>query len=86
MIYNETNFATPESEDRRYRSRKFLLASISWLAGTLMWAAGMFTSFEIMNTEQWIEFTKWILGLYLAGNVGDTVATGFYNLTQRVIP
>jgi hypothetical protein len=76
-----TEAMTPE-EDRRYMSRKFLFAVSSWIAGTLMWAVGMFTAFEIMTTEQWILFTQWIVGLYLAGNVGDTLVTGLANIFQ----
>jgi len=34
----------------------------------------------MMTTDQWILFTQWIVGLYLAGNVGDTLVTGLANV------
>lgn len=56
--------------DARYRSRKFGLACAAFLAGLGLFLAGMLSSVE------WIGFTQWIVGLYMAGNVGDTLAEG----------
>lgn len=64
------------SAGKRYASRKFILACAVWLAGTFVYIVGphLFMSPQ-MVTDQWITFSQWILGLYLAGNVGDTFAT-----------
>ena len=61
---------TTEKQDRRYASRKFIFALAVWVGGTLGWTGGM------MTTDQWIQFSKWVLGLYMAGNVGDTLVSG----------
>lgn len=58
------------SGDRRYASRKFLLACAAFLAGLVLLALGKITS------QQWVDFTQWIVGLYMVGNIGDTVAEG----------
>lgn len=29
----------------------------------------------LISPEQFLDYTKWILGLYMAGNVGDTFVT-----------
>jgi hypothetical protein len=68
------------ADDRRYMSRKFRFCVAGWLAGTLGWAAGFFMELPIMTTEQWILFTQWIIGLYLVGNVSDTLVTGLANV------
>ena len=67
---------TTATVDRRYASRKFILACAVWLAGTFVYIVGphLFMTPQ-MATDQWITFSQWILGLYLAGNVGDTFAT-----------
>jgi hypothetical protein len=62
-----------KAADRRYASRKFLFAATVWIGGTVGWAMLM------MTTDQWIQFSKWTLGLYMAGNVGDTFVTGLSN-------
>lgn len=54
--------------DARFLSRKFGLACAAFLAGLGLFIAGMLTSAE------WIGITQWIVGLYMAGNIGDTVA------------
>lgn len=54
--------------DTRYASRKFLLAVAAFLA-----ACGFLLSGQI-DAAQWIGFVEWIVGLYMAGNVGDTAA------------
>ena len=62
------------SADRRYASRKFLFAMAVWVAATIGW----FTSFIgwwVIDTEQYLSFSKWVLGLYIAGNLGDTMVT-----------
>jgi hypothetical protein len=67
-------------DDTRYMSRKFIFAAVAWVAGTTGWALGFALGMPIMTTEQWILFTQWIVGLYLAGNVGDTLVTGLSNV------
>lgn len=52
-------------EDRRYASRKFILASAAFLAGTGLLVAGL------VSSEQWVSFTTWTLGLYCAANVSQ---------------
>lgn len=74
------------TEDRRYMSRKFGFAAAAWIVGTLGWAVGFAIEVPIMTTEQWILFTQWIVGLYLAGNVGDTLVTGLANIFQVKTP
>ena len=54
--------------DKRYASRKFLLALLAFLA-----ACGFLLGGRI-DAAQWINFVEWIVGLYMAGNVGDTAA------------
>ncbi len=58
------------SSDRRYASRKFILACVAFLSGLLLLVFGKITP------QQWVDFTQWIVGLYMLGNVGDTVAEG----------
>jgi hypothetical protein len=53
----------------RFASRKFILACAALLAGTAFFSLGM------MSAEQWLSQSAWVLGLYMAGNIGDTVAT-----------
>ena len=65
--------AAPEKADRRYASRKFLFAVVVWLAGCIGWWM------QMMDVDQWIQFSKWTLGLYMAGNVGDTFVTNLSN-------
>lgn len=54
--------------DRRYLSRKFQLSVAGVLAGVVFLASGHLTA------DQWVSFTQWVIGLYMAGNVGDTFA------------
>lgn len=54
--------------DRRYLSRKFGLATAAFLAGLGLFIAGRLTA------PEWISFTQWIVGLYMAGNIGDEAA------------
>lgn len=56
-------------EDSRYASRKFLLASAAFVAGTSLLVAGL------ISPDQWVSFTTWVVGLYLAGNVADQAVT-----------
>ena len=55
--------------DKRFASRKFLLASAAFVGGVVFFALGMLTAAE------WSDFTRWVLALYLAGNVGDQAVT-----------
>lgn len=54
--------------DTRYASRKFILTVAAFVAGCIA-----FTLHGI-SSEQWVSFTEWVLGIYMAGNVGDTAA------------
>lgn len=56
--------------EEKYMSRKFLLATVIWLAGTSGWWLDM------MDSSQWISFSTWILGLYMTGNVGHSLVVG----------
>lgn len=53
----------------RYASRKFLIACAAFAAGVAFFALGRLTA------DQWVSLTTWVLGLYMAGNVGDTAVT-----------
>jgi uncharacterized membrane protein YiaA len=52
----------------RYASRKFILACAAFVAGLVFFALGM------LDAAQWLSQSAWVLGLYMAGNVGDTSA------------
>lgn len=54
--------------DKRYLSRKFQLVVAAMLAGTVFFAL------KWMDADQWIGYMQWIVGLYMAGNVGDSFA------------
>lgn len=53
----------------RYASRKFLLASAGFVAGVVFFAL------KWMTADQWIGWTTWLTGMYLAGNVADQAVT-----------
>lgn len=55
--------------DRRFVSRKFLLACAAWLAGVVFFSIGK------IDAAQWLSQSAWVLGLYLAGNVADQAVT-----------
>ena len=55
--------------DTRYASRKFILASVAFLAGVAFFALGK------IDAAQWLTQSAWVLGLYMVGNVGDTAVT-----------
>lgn len=63
------------SADRRYASRKFIIAMTFWLMGSLVWIISISSGVVHITADQWITFTKWMAGLYMAGNVGDTAAS-----------
>lgn len=52
--------------DKRYASRKFGLAVAVFLAATALLVLGH------VSAQQWVEVVTWDVGLYMAGNVGDT--------------
>ena len=56
--------------DTRYASRKFILACAAFVAALPLLAVGLITS------DQWVSFNTWLLGLYMAANVGDQAVTG----------
>lgn len=64
--YTQPVIMVDKKEEKRFNSRKFMFAVGMWLAGTVGWAAHMMTAAE------WIEFSKWVLMLYLVGNVGES--------------
>lgn len=55
--------------DKRYASRKFILAAAAFLAGVVFYALAR------MTTPEWVGYTTWICGLYFAANVGDQAVT-----------
>ena len=52
-----------------YTSRKFILACGSILLATGLLLAGF------VDGEQWVDVTKWVTGLFMAGNVGEKYAS-----------
>lgn len=56
-----------KTEESRYASRKFLLVAIVWAGGTVAWALKM------MDAPTWVDFTKYMVALYMAGNVGSSL-------------
>lgn len=54
--------------DRRFKSRKFGIACAVFIAATGLLIAGQ------IDAGQWVEIVKWDVGLYMAGNIGDTWA------------
>lgn len=59
--------------DRRYASRKFILAAVIILIGSVAWLlSNALEPLPDITTDQWILLCKWVLGLYMAGNVGDS--------------
>ena len=55
--------------DRRFASRKFLLACAGLIAGIVFFALGR------LDAAQWLSQSAWVLGLYMAGNVADQAVT-----------
>lgn len=55
--------------DTRFASRKFILSCAAFLVGLPMVFMGLLTP------DQWVSYTTWVLGLYMAGNVGDQAVT-----------
>lgn len=67
--------------DKRYSSRKWLFSIVIWIVGTIVWIlAHLVTWLPDYSTELWIDFSKWVLGLYMAGNVGDTAAEKLFGV------
>lgn len=56
-------------DDTRYASRKFILTCAALL---VTWTA---FPLDMVTAEQAMESTRWILGLYFAGNVGDSLVS-----------
>lgn len=54
--------------DKRYASRKFGLAVAVFVTATAL------LIFGYISPQQWGEVVSWDVGLYMAGNVGDTWA------------
>lgn len=55
--------------DTRYASRKFLLAACAFAVGVVFFSLGK------LDAAQWMSQSAWVLGLYLAANVGDQAVT-----------
>jgi hypothetical protein len=53
-------------EEKRFNSRKFMFSVGIWFAGTVGWAT------HLMTAAEWTEFSRWILTLYLIGNVSES--------------
>jgi|TARA_R110000824_G_scaffold396344_1_gene597734 hypothetical protein len=51
-------------------SKKLLCAGLCFLAATAFVVLGK------ADFQGWAEFTKWIFGIYAAGNVGEHVSKG----------
>lgn len=67
--------------DRRYASRKWRLVLLVWGTGTLAWILStVFYPVGWLSAPVWVEFSKWMVGLYMAGNVGDTAAEKLYSV------
>jgi len=69
------------SADKRYASRKWLFSIAVWIVGSLVWVFMPHIKdnpLPLMTTEQWIDFSKWVLGIYMIGNVGDSAADKMY--------
>ena len=66
------NMITKVENDRRnimnLGSKKLLCAGICFIAATVFVLAGK------ADFYGWAEFTKWIFGIYAAGNVGEHAA------------
>lgn len=56
------------TDDRRYASRKFLLACVLILVCTWL------LLIESLTAPMWADMIKWLFGLYCAGNVGSSLA------------
>ena len=61
---NPADPAATAGDARRYASRKFLLTA------TMLTAATVLLAYERINAATWSSTTTWIMGLYMAGNVG----------------
>jgi hypothetical protein len=59
----------------KYASRKF-----SFSAGAFLFAC-IFLTWRYITSDQWVEITKWLVGLYMVGNVG-AVAAGNWNASK----
>ncbi len=70
--------------DKRYASRKWRFSLMIWVAGTLGWIFATPIGWWTFPTDNWVLFSQWVLGLYMAGNVGDTAAEGLKKMA--VIP
>lgn len=52
-----------------YTSRKFIVAG-----GCILLATGLLL-YRSIDGGQWVEVTKWVTGLFMAGNVGEKYAS-----------
>ena len=55
--------------ESRYASRKFVLAASALFVAWLAFPPGLISADQVLN------FTMWVLGIYMAGNVSDQAVT-----------
>ena len=60
-----------EQTGDRMLSRKFLFTVVIFLV------ASGFTIFKVITSPEWLEVTKWILLIYIGGNVAEKYAAKF---------
>lgn len=58
-----------EFVDSRYASRKFVLAAASLLVAWIAFPLALLSADQVLN------FSMWVLGIYMAGNVSDQAVT-----------
>lgn len=59
------------SIERSFMSRKFWFAAVAWVTTTVFFGLGQITEYN------YLESTRWILGLYFTANVGSALAAYF---------
>lgn len=52
-------------EDSKFSSRKFILAVVASLSPIALLVTGH------IHPAEYVEITKWVIGLYIAGNVAE---------------
>ena len=60
------------NEDHKFASRKSAMSMLVAIAALVL----LVLVLEFIKPEVWADVTKWIVGLYMAGNVGASVADG----------
>lgn len=57
--------------DKRFLSRKFILTVLIEVGATIFVLTGA------LDVDQWMQLSKWILGIYAVGNAGEHIAKSF---------